>query len=583
MKILLIYPHFLEQRLHVAEIAAVPLGLYYVGAVLKANGYQVEILNWYNVDRQPQVITATLQTWRPDVIGFSIVHANRWGAIDIARTAKALDPAVKIVFGGIGATFLWELLLAHFPAIDYVVLGEGEWTFLKLIQALAAGDAETIATIKGIALRQGSRPVRTPPAEVIHDLDRLPAPSRFFTFQHIALTRGCPGKCTFCGSPQFWGTKVRFHSPDYFVDQIERLYRRGVTFFYFSDDTFTLRPDLVIAICRKIIAKKLAITWVAISRVNYVDETALGWMRRAGCVQISYGIESGSVAIRRVLNKKTTTAQIKRAFALTTRYGILARAYFIYGSPGESDATIQATIELMHAIKPLSVIFYILDIFPGTALYEDYRERTGVTDAVWLDRIEDIMYFETDRTLSRNQILEFGRTLRNTFHQHLGQYVQAIELVDDEAYFPWHADFFSRLGMTFSHGDYAAVDAIADRRDIATYCYRKALDYYPDHRAYLGLAVALQKQGDPAGSNRLLDKGLAYFAGSEELSICKSINYLNSEAYQDALDLLLPFQESPNALPHIIACYRAMGDADQAARYANRLASLAPNGVQSQP
>ena len=72
---------------------------------------------------------------KPDVIGFSVLHGNRWGAIEIARTAKQLNPKTKVVFGGIGATFLWEHLLTHFPEVDVVVLGEGEWTFLKLGQA----------------------------------------------------------------------------------------------------------------------------------------------------------------------------------------------------------------------------------------------------------------------------------------------------------------------------------------------------------------------------------------------------------------------------------------------------------------
>jgi radical SAM superfamily enzyme YgiQ (UPF0313 family) len=121
-----------------------------------------------------------------------------------------------------------------------------------------------------------------------------------------------------------------------------------------------MRKDRVVEICKKIIEKDLKITWFAISRVNFVDEEMLYWMRKAGCVQISYGVESGSEEIRKVLNKNIRTDDIKRAFALTTKYGILSRAYFIYGSPGENYETIQETIDLIHEIKPLSTIFYIL-------------------------------------------------------------------------------------------------------------------------------------------------------------------------------------------------------------------------------
>ncbi|MGQ9500146.1 MAG: B12-binding domain-containing radical SAM protein [Dissulfurimicrobium sp.] len=127
--------------------------------------------------------------------------------------------------------------------------------------------------------------------------------------------------------------------------------------------------------CKKILARGLDIRWVAISRVNYVDEDALYWLRRAGCIQISYGVESGSNEIRDLLNKNIGLEDIKRAFALTVSYGILARAYFIYGCPGETWQTIQETIELINEIKPLSTIFYILSLFPGTKLYEKFVQK----------------------------------------------------------------------------------------------------------------------------------------------------------------------------------------------------------------
>jgi anaerobic magnesium-protoporphyrin IX monomethyl ester cyclase len=135
---------------------------------------------------------------------------------------------------------------------------------------------------------------KTNDREPVADLDSLPMPADHFTFQHISLTRGCPAGCTFCGSPAFWKRRVRFHSADYFVTQMERLREKGVTFFFVSDDTFTLKRELVIDICRRIIESRLNIIWVAISRVDCVDEEMLRWMRRAGCTQISYGVESGS-------------------------------------------------------------------------------------------------------------------------------------------------------------------------------------------------------------------------------------------------------------------------------------------------
>jgi hypothetical protein len=92
MRILLVYPHFLEARVHQEDIQAVPIGLYTIGALLKSEGYAVEILNWSDLGGDAETIRETLIARDPDVVGFSVFTANRWGAIEIAETAKALKP-----------------------------------------------------------------------------------------------------------------------------------------------------------------------------------------------------------------------------------------------------------------------------------------------------------------------------------------------------------------------------------------------------------------------------------------------------------------------------------------------------------
>jgi anaerobic magnesium-protoporphyrin IX monomethyl ester cyclase len=574
VKILLIYPNFLEDRLHAEDVRVVPIGLYYVGALLKENLYDVEILNWHDINKTPHKIEETLKEKKPDVIGLSIVHANRWGGLDIARIAKRILPEVKIVFGGIGTTFLWKHLLKHFMVIDYAILGEGEYSFLNLIQCLENRNYEGINDIKGIAFRLGEKCVKTGDPEVIQDLDRLPMPSKYFEFQHLASSRGCPANCTFCGSPQFWGPKVRFHSPEYLVEQLERLYCKGITFFYVSDDTFTMRKNRVIQICKKIIEKGMKITWFAISRVNYVNEEMLYWMRKAGCIQISYGVESGSEKIRNVLNKNIKTDDIKRAFALTTKYGILARAYFIYGSPGENWETIQETTDLIHQIKPLSTIFYILDIFPGTALYEDLLRRENLSDDVWLKRIEDIMHFESDPRLSKDIILAFGQKLRSDYYRHLPEFADALQLVDKEDLYKSHADFLSRLAMTFSHGDYAAIETIPGKEEVAQRLYVRSLSYYPNQRAYLGLGIIKQKQEKYEESVRILSEGMKQFPESESLATCLGISYMKLGRYEEALKCFHKFLDSQDALQYAAACYNALGDFDKESSMLRRLKGL---------
>ncbi len=554
MKILLIYPYPLYDRFQEEDIKPVPIGLYYVGAVLKENHYNVEILNWYNIHKTPEKIGEILSAKRPDIIGFSVLNANRWGGIEIARIAKQINPDVKIVFGGVAATFLWKHFLKHFPQVDFVVVGEGEYTFLKLVRSVERGNDKKLENLKGIAFRKNGKIIKTKDAEPIRDLDDLPIPAKYFEYQHVSYSRGCPWKCAFCGSPAFWGQKMRFHSPENFVNQLEMLYNKGTTFFYVSDDNFTIKKNRVIDICKRIIDKGLKITWVAISRVNYVDEDILYWMRKAGCTQISYGIESGSEKIRGLLNKNVTTDEIKRAFALTHKYGMIARAYFIYGSPEETCETIQETIDLMHEIKPLICVSYILEIYPGTKLYADFRQKFHVTDDVWLKRVEGICYFEIDPHLSRESVFAFGKKLRNELYENINHFVESIELIDNEELSEMHADFWSRLGMTFSHGDYSKNDAIKGKDKIAERLFKKSLGYYPNSRAYLGLGMLHQKKQRFEEAVEVLSKAVELFPESEGLNLCLGISHMNLGAYNTAISCLLKLQPSKKAAYYIEKC-----------------------------
>jgi len=558
MRVLLIYPYFVEERIRAEDIRPVPIGLYSVAAVLKDEGHDVEILNWHEIHKTPARIKETLIRKKPDVIGFSILHGNRWGGIELARVAKEVDPGVTVVFGGIGATFLWEHFLRHFPEIDFVILGEGEYPFLHLLRALKKAGEPDLERIPGIAFRKQGEFVSTGRAQSIQDLDELPIPAKYFTYQHVSSSRGCAWKCTFCGSPRFWGKGIRFRSPRHFVEELEMLFRKGVTFFYVSDDAFTIDKERVIEICRRILERKLGITWYAISRVNCVDEEMLVWMRKAGCIQISYGIESGSETIRKRLKKQISRDQIKRAFDLTTRCGILSRAYFIYGSPGETWETVQETIDLTMEIKPLSAIFYILDIFPGTELYADLKKHSGITDDIWLKKMEGIMHFETDPSLSDDLILAFGNKLRTCFYENVDSFAGNVSLVPREDLYEGHAEFCSRLGMTFLYGDYATIDLIRNKDKTAEELFTKSLRYHPNHRAYLGLGLIRQRKGQIRESVEILLEGLKHWPDSEELCTCLGVSLMNLGEFERALTFFSKFPESKTAGSYAAECRRAL-------------------------
>ena len=332
------------------------------------------------------------------------------------------------------------------------------------------------------------------------------------------------------------------------------LVQRGITHFFVSDDTFTMDKERVLAVCREIIQRKLACTWVAISRVDFLDEEILFYMRRAGCIQISFGVESGSETIRKTLGKSFKTQRIVNAFEITRSFGILPRAYIIYGSPGETAGTIQETIDLIEKIKPLSLVSYLLVLFPGTGLYNDLLSRGELSADVWHQNIEDIPWFQLDPDLNLEQVTNFGKKIRNTFFSGIQQYALDIELVDNRELYPFHADFLSRLAMTFSHGDYSNHPRVKEPLKTAALLYDRALFYAPDARAYLGLGMLHQKLRQFDRAVALMEKALIHFGDDKSLNICMAVSLMNLGRFGDALTFLEQFQTHGDIQPYIVAC-----------------------------
>ncbi|OGR12830.1 MAG: B12-binding domain-containing radical SAM protein, partial [Desulfobacula sp. GWF2_41_7] len=516
------------------------------------------ILNLADTEEDPvNVFSKAVEARMPDVIGFSVMNPNRWNAIDCAKAAKKINPDIVIVFGGPAPTFLFKHLFSACPEIDFIIKGEGETGFLELLNRLETGTRDSFEEIPSLVQKKDGTIVETSLGTPIEDLDTLVHPSKYFKFQHLAMSRGCPGYCTFCGSPKFWGNrKVRFHSAEWFAHEMEALAKKGVTHFYISDDTFTMDKPRVLEFCRLITEKGMNVTWNAISRVDYVDADILLAMRTAGCIQISYGVESGSEKIRKTLGKPIDREKIIAAFSMTRACGILARAYFIYGSPGETKDTIQESIDLIRIIRPLSAIFYMLVIFPGTFLYQSAKEKKLVSDDFWHQRIEDVPWFEIDNTLDFKKVKAFGDALRTAFYNNLDLFSQNLDLVDKKELYAFHADFLSRLAMTFSHGEYAADPRVKNQSDTAARLFEQALSYAPDTRAFLGLAMQKQKIRDFDGAMAILEKAMIDFPAHKDLNLCMGICLMNKGRFKTALTFFKPFKDFPDIRHYIQICQK---------------------------
>lgn len=355
-----------------------PVGLGYINAVLRAQGFKSRVANLSNSSWEETA--ALIRSERPGILGVSQFTHNRIESLRLATTAKKEDPACFVVFGGPHATFRAREILANNRAVDAVVLGEGEETFLELVGSLAARE-RPLESIRGIALRSGIDVLLTPPREPLSNLDNLPLPAAYYDnafavdprrqLEFIITSRGCPAACRFCSSPRFWGKNLRFRSPQSIADEIRFIRDKyGLLYFSIRDDTFTADRDRVMAFCRLLLREKIYIIWNCQSRVNAVDADMLLMMKRAGCECVQFGVESGSAGVLKELGKNITSEQVKSAALATRRAGINLSIYLVTGVPGETNEDLKATLRLIEEIKPGDGQISPLAYYPGTALFE---------------------------------------------------------------------------------------------------------------------------------------------------------------------------------------------------------------------
>lgn len=381
MKILLVNPP--PRHIEYENIVVPPLGLSYIAAVLEKNGYKVEILDAFALQQSWQEFENRIKETNADIIGIggmTPVIDNTYRAAKICRRY-----CKYLVVGGPHTTVFIKNIFNQIPEVDFAVYGEGENTFLELVKTITNnGDFSRIA---GLATREGINP----PRELISDLDSLPFPARHLLpnrlYKYIFsknkkvttmfISRGCPYNCVFCDKSVF-GSKYRKRSAENVLEEIsliKDMYKEISIVFY--DDLFTLDKKRVIKICHGIIERNLKIDWKCEGRVDQVDEELLGWMKKAGCSTIAYGVESGNQKGINYLNKNITLAQVKNAFTLTRKAGIMSTAYFILGIPVETYEDEIGTIEFAKSINPDYAQFSVLSPFPGTRLYDDaIRENT---------------------------------------------------------------------------------------------------------------------------------------------------------------------------------------------------------------
>jgi len=293
------------------------------------------------------------------------------------------------------------------------VRGEGEETILDLMARLGRGTAGW-RDVPGISFRDKGEVVHTPDRPLIRDLDSIPFPARHLLpldryqtihtgrkrFATLVTSRGCPGKCMFCFRP--FGRNLRYRSMDNVMGEVRELVERfRVEEISILDDAFTLDRDRVAEFCDRVSASGLRFAWRLGNgtRVDLIDDELLKMMKRAGCYEVAFGIESGDDEVLRKIGKEITTAQVERAFAAAKRAGMETIGFFMIGHPFDTVETMRKTIDFAIRLDPTYAQFTMSTPLPGTALWTWVKKhgRSLIGDDVTkLDFLGATPHYETD-------------------------------------------------------------------------------------------------------------------------------------------------------------------------------------------
>jgi radical SAM superfamily enzyme YgiQ (UPF0313 family) len=376
MKVVLLYPEVYDMaRFKEGRREFPPFGVLYLASVMEQAGHQVA------VERVTHGCT-DLDLSDFDAVGFSLASSATYGLMLRARRQARIASGALVMVGGVHCNFYPEESLVDFDA-HVAAIGEAEDTILELLDH---ADDRDFTDVAGVVLLRDGQSVRTQPRVLMRDIDRLPDPARHLLptedfvlsdrlagtdvrMAHTMFSRGCPFPCSFCAVAQ---RRMQYRGGSSARAELVHLIESyGIEGFAIVDDNFIVNKHKVADICTNI--TDLELRWSALSRVDTVDQPLLETMAAAGCIEVKYGVESGSERLLKAMRKNTTQDKIRRAIRLSAAAGIRAKAFIIHGYPGENTETTRETIALLRELRPdlgrVSLFRFVP--LPGTEVYNN--------------------------------------------------------------------------------------------------------------------------------------------------------------------------------------------------------------------
>ena len=396
--VLLVVPPFHYRNMDSAAPICPRIGVASLAAVLEKAGYKVGIIDAPAERMSVEQIREVIQRETPRIVGVTASTAEFADALEILKLVKEHSAKMITVVGGPHITMMPETGGNRY--IDYIVLGEGEVTFLELVNMLLRNQGE-VSGILGLGYKNNDKLVLNAARPLIEDLDTLPFPAYHLLpmdkyrnyatldegrkFATMVTSRGCPFSCTFCSSFCLFGHRWRTMSVKRILELMEKLYTEyKIRFVYFHDDEFSIDKKRVAAICDGIIDRGWDLKWSCLMRVSDMDEDLTRKMKQAGMAGVSFGIELGYAEGLKTINKKITLEQARAAVRLCGKYDIISSVSFMMGFPWESAKEIRETIDFALSLKEAGIYYFqTLIPYPGTDIYKVMKEEGLIVSGDW--------------------------------------------------------------------------------------------------------------------------------------------------------------------------------------------------------
>jgi len=407
------------------------IGTLTLAAVARQHGHQVHIVDGKRTGTPTEQVAESVARHAPDHVGISATTISIHNSARIAARVKELVPGVVVTVGGPHVSALPVRTLESFRGFDYGIVGEGERSYTELVARLA-GDADP-RSVAGLVWRAGEEVRANAAAPYLdgEELDRLPEPAwdlvpdfpldfqpNVFNYRatpvaSVVTSRGCPFSCTFCDRSTS-GRKGRFHSVDYVVALCRRLERMGVRHILFYDDLFTVSRRRIVELCERFLAEGFRFTWSCNSHPNLLDAEHLRLMRRAGCWQIAYGIESGSQRVLDVVKHEVKIPRMLETLRQTRAAGIRTKGLLMMAHPTEGEDSLEETVRFLRT-APLDLAQVTkFTPYPGTPSYPTVRNH-GAFQEDW-ERMNAMNWVFVPKGLTAEVLERYFRLAYRTFY-----------------------------------------------------------------------------------------------------------------------------------------------------------------------